>query len=97
MILECIYTGVGRQRAVFLGSKFDRGRFSLEVMEGDEAEVDISFDPEPHLKKGRGNWQPFEGGLGGSLDGLTALRVRVVRVQGWVKLTIQGGADGTCE
>jgi len=96
-ICECFYTGVGRQRAVFLGPEFENGRFALEVMEGDEAWVDVSFDPVAQVRKGRGQWQRFEGGLGGSLEGFTALRVNIRKVEGWVKLTVQGGADGTCE
>ncbi len=97
MILECIYTGVGRQRAVFLGSHFERGRFAVDVMEGDEALVEVNFDPVAQVRKGRGQWQPFNGGLGGSLDGYTALRVNVRKVDGWVKLTVSGGAHGTTE
>ncbi len=97
MILECIYTGRGRQRAVFLGPWWERGRFAVDLMEGDEAEVEVSFDPESQLRKGRGQWQRFEGGLGGSLEGFTALRVHVGKVQGWVKLTVQGEAHGTAE
>jgi hypothetical protein len=97
MILECIYTGVGRQRAVFLGPVFERGCFAVEVMAGDEAEVEVCFDPVVRLRKGRGVWQRFDGGLGGSVEGFTALRINVRKVEGWVKLTVRGGADGTSE
>lgn len=90
MIVECIYTGTGCQRAVFLGPELVGGRFVLDVMPGDEACVETSFSSPADVRKGRGDWQPFEGGLGGSLEGLTALRVKVRRCDGWVKLTIWG-------
>lgn len=97
MILECIYTGTGRQRAVFLGPQLERGCFALEVMAGDEAWVDVSCDPVAQVRKGRGQWQRFEGGLGGSLEGVTALRVNVRKLEGWVKITVRGGEDDTGE
>lgn len=97
MILQCIYTGVGRQRAVFLEPWFEGGRFAVELEEGDEALVEVSFDPESEVRRGRGLWQPFEGGFGGGLEGLTALRVNVRKLDGWVKLTVLGGAHDTGE
>ncbi|TKW61622.1 MAG: hypothetical protein DI628_03070 [Blastochloris viridis] len=97
VVTEHYYTGIGRQRAVFLGPVYEGGRFSLDVMEGDEASVEVSFDPVTQVRKGRGQWQRFEGGLGGSLEGFTALRVNATKLEGWVKLTVQGGMNGTAE
>ena len=90
MIVECIYTGTGRQRAVFLGPELVGGRFVLDLMDGDDACVETSFAPLAEVRRGRADWHPFEGGLGGSLEGLTALRVKVRRCDGWVKLTVWG-------
>ena len=94
MMVEHYYTGTGRQRAVFLGRHFEQGRFALEVGEGDEAELEVSYEPEDDVRKGRAAWQPYGGGLGGSGEGMTALRVHVKAVNGWVKLTIRGHDDG---
>jgi len=94
VIVEHYYTGAGRQRAVFLGSKFERGHFALELKDGDEAELDVSYEPETEVRKGRAAWQPYAGGLGGSVDGMTAMRVNIKRVDGWVKLTLRRDDHG---
>lgn len=87
MRTEHYYTSRGRQRAVFLGS--DVAKFVLEVMQGDAAGVEVSFEPEEVVRRGKGVWEPFEGGPGGGLHGVTALRVDVQRVDGWVRLIVE--------
>lgn len=36
--------------------------------------------------RGRGLWEPFEGGLAGSVACATAIRVNIGRIGGWVRL-----------
>ncbi len=88
MRTEHYYTSKGRQRAVFFGSG-DTVRFGLEVMDGDAAGVEVSYDPEHLVRQGRGRWEPFEGGQGGGLFDVTAMRINVQRVDGWVKLIVE--------
>lgn len=90
MMTEHYYTTKGRQRAVFLGPDVKEVRFALEVRDGDEAAVDVSYDPPETLRKGQGLWERFEGGAGGSVCGSTAIRVNVGRCDGWVKLVVMG-------
>ena len=71
-------------------------RFVVEVQEGDEAHVEVCYDPVESVRRGKGDWVPFEGGRGGAVAEATALRVNVGRVDGWVKLVVQqeGVNDG---
>lgn len=88
---EHYYTCRGRQRAVFLRPEAVTARFAVELLEGDEGRVEVSYDPVETVRKGRGEWVPFEGGLAGGVAGATALRVNVGKVEGWVKLMVQQG------
>lgn len=85
---EHYYTCKGRQRAVFLRPDVAAVRFALEVQPGDEAVVEVSYDPVETVRKGQGLWEVFEGGLGGAVHGASALRVRIGRVDGWVKMVV---------
>ncbi|RYG61710.1 MAG: hypothetical protein EON60_02475 [Alphaproteobacteria bacterium] len=88
MRTEHYYTSRGRQRAVFLCPD-ETVKFALSVMDGDSAHVEVSHDPEDFVRRGKGQWELFEGGLGGGLFGVTAMRVHVQRVDGWVKLIVE--------
>lgn len=88
MQADYVYTHTGWQRPVFLSANGE-SRFALDVMPGDSARVEVAYDPVETVKVGRGQWVPFDGGLGGTLPGATALRVNVERVCGWVTLCVK--------
>ena len=88
---EHYYTCKGRRRAVFLRPEGGRARFGLEVADGDEACVEVSFDIVEHIKRGQGAWEVHEGC--GDVAGATALRVHVKAVTGWVKLIVEEETD----
>lgn len=88
---EHVYTCRGRQRAVFLRPDSASVRFGVELMDGDEGVVEVSYDPVEHVRKGRGEWVAFDGGLGGSVACATAIRVNLSRVDGWVRMFVEQG------
>ena len=60
----------------------------MELLPGDEGVVEVSFDPVERVRRGVGEWVPFEGGLGGSVACATAIRLNLSAVEGWVRLTV---------
>lgn len=94
MQTEHVYTGKGRQRAVFLRPDTTEMRFGVELLQGDEGVVEVSYDPVEMVRRGRGEWCVFEGGLGGSLHSVTAIRLNIRHVDGWMKLFIEQGVHG---
>jgi hypothetical protein len=89
MRTEYYYTCKGRQRAVFFGPDVAGARFSVELDGGDDATVEVSYEPLEQVRKGRARWEVFDGGLGGSVQGASALRLNVGRVDGWLKLVVE--------
>jgi hypothetical protein len=88
MITEHYYTSLGRQRAVFFRPE-ERVKFSLDLKDGDDANIEITYDPESSVQRRTAKWELYEGGLGGGIEGATALRVNVLRVDAWVKLSVE--------
>lgn len=85
MEITRVYTQNGRQRPIFLGHGAPL-RFVLEVPDGAAAHVVVSHDPPELLARGKGEWCRFEGGAEGVVQGVSALRVVVDEVRGWVTL-----------
>jgi hypothetical protein len=84
---EHVYTHTGLMRPVFLCGEGPHA-FAVELQPGDEARVQLTYDPTDNVRKGKAEWLPFEGGLGGVVHGATALRLHVGKLGGWVSLKI---------
>lgn len=86
---DYVYTSTGRQRPVFLAEGCGLAQFSVECATGDRVRIEVSCDPLPYLREGRGHWELFEGGMGGGVYGITALRLAIDRAEGLVCLKLE--------
>ncbi|NBX85877.1 MAG: hypothetical protein EBQ80_01305 [Proteobacteria bacterium] len=91
---EYVYTSTGRQRPVFLQPDCVLARFALAAGERDVLRLEVSHDPLAVVRKGSACWQVFEGGMGGGLHGVSALRVVADRLEGWAILTVEQECEG---
>lgn len=90
---EYVYTSTGRQRPVFLDPACGLAQFSVDCGAGDLVRVEVSSDPREALERGGARWEAYEGGMGGGVYGITALRLAVDRVEGWVCLSLEQHCD----
>lgn len=67
LMTEHYYTFEGRQRAVFLRPDTERAVFAVELQHGDEAAVEVTYDPPEMVRRGQGRWELFGGGPGDPL------------------------------
>ena len=93
MRTEYIYTTTGPQRPVFLGPDGADVRYTLDIGLKGAASVQVTHDPVEQVARGRAQWE--DGGhLAAGVYGVTAMRVVIKRVDGWVTLVIERGTEG---
>ena len=83
---EHVYTSPGRQRAVILQNACTQ---ALVALVGGVGVVEVTYDPVPTVRAGKARWEEFEGGMGGLLPGVSAVRARLTQVDGWAVLRVR--------